>query len=318
MSTQLCPVCEAELKQSVCPTCGYDASCDCERYPTLGPVPEALASASGRRRVLQGERVTQDDAVLCLRRALLDVKAMLNRLPDPLLPAVQDFSSRIDAFLRQAEAFSAPSSETEGTAATALPAGHDEEVSIPAAAFRYSDEEKGVLITGYTGTESDIAIPASIQDRPVIGIAASAFSFNRQLEAVSIPDSVLTLGSSAFYGCGKLCSVTLSNKLTAIENSTFRGCCNLRQLIVPEGVRSVGNSAFVGCASLYALFLPVSLNSIDSFAFQGCGSLRHIYYAGSAAQWMNVHINNYFHGNRDLKSANIHFNVSDPTVMAAR
>lgn len=49
-----CPVCDKENNAAtVCPTCGYDQTCDYERYPTAFAVttatPPAPCAASGRR-----------------------------------------------------------------------------------------------------------------------------------------------------------------------------------------------------------------------------------------------------------------------------
>ena len=46
-----CPVCDQENPSMLCPRCGFDASRDYEKYPTLGVIP----SVSALRRQWQGQ-----------------------------------------------------------------------------------------------------------------------------------------------------------------------------------------------------------------------------------------------------------------------
>ena len=67
-----------------------------------------------------------------------------------------------------------------------------------------------VIITGYTGTNTDIWIPPRIQGLPVTGIGDYAFSeeglgdgfvqANRQFTSVAIPRTVQRIGRGAFHG----------------------------------------------------------------------------------------------------------------------
>ena len=44
-----CPVCDKENTASVCPTCGYDRTCDYEQYPTAFVVTAATPTHILRR-----------------------------------------------------------------------------------------------------------------------------------------------------------------------------------------------------------------------------------------------------------------------------
>ena len=44
-----CPVCDKENTASVCPTCGYDRTCDYEHYPTAFAVTTATPTRTLRR-----------------------------------------------------------------------------------------------------------------------------------------------------------------------------------------------------------------------------------------------------------------------------
>lgn len=71
---------------------------------------------------------------------------------------------------------------------------------------------------------------------PVTDIANSAFSADKadgghqnveQIETISFPYSVLTIGANAFYKCSNLVSVTFGRSITAIGASAFFGCSSM-------------------------------------------------------------------------------------------
>ena len=68
------------------------------------------------------------------------------------------------------------------------------------------------------------------------------------LNSVSIPESVTSIGNRAFYGCTSLTSVTIPSSVTSISEEAFRGCTNLTTLIIPNSVANVGNNALEGTA----------------------------------------------------------------------
>lgn len=48
-----CPVCETENTTLLCRSCGFDGSCDFERYPSLAPVPLQTKSVSAHQLLIQ-------------------------------------------------------------------------------------------------------------------------------------------------------------------------------------------------------------------------------------------------------------------------
>ena len=67
---------------------------------------------------------------------------------------------------------------------------------------------KTVTITKYTGTESTVILPSTINSWPVTKIGEAAFQDNTTITSVTIPDSVTEIGANAFAGCTNLTSVT--------------------------------------------------------------------------------------------------------------
>lgn len=66
---------------------------------------------------------------------------------------------------------------------------------------------KTVTITKYTGKESTVILPSTINSWPVTKIGEDAFQDNTTITSVTIPDSVTEIGSNAFAGCTNLTSV---------------------------------------------------------------------------------------------------------------
>ena len=63
--------------------------------------------------------------------------------------------------------------------------------------------------------------------------------------AVSIPDSMTSIGSSAFYNCGGLTSITIGNSVTSIGYAAFSGCTGLTSVYY-KGTKSKWNKISIG------------------------------------------------------------------------
>ena len=120
-----------------------------------------------------------------------------------------------------------------------------------------------------------IVIAPTHNGLPVTTIAAEGFR-NSSILSVTIPDSIISIGSNAFSGCIGLTGLTIPNSVTSIGNSAFSGCTGLSSITIPNSVTSIGNSAFSGCTGLSSITIPNSVTSIGSSAFSGCTGLRSI------------------------------------------
>ncbi len=133
-----------------------------------------------------------------------------------------------------------------------------------------------IIITDYTGSATELAIPSAIEWYPVTSIGDEAFYYCKSLVSITIPESVTSIGISAFSNCTKLTSVTIPSRVVSIGDNAFVGCTSLVSVTISEGVTSIGSRAFSGCTSLENIVIPNGVTSINSGAFSGCTSLTSI------------------------------------------
>ena len=85
------------------------------------------------------------------------------------------------------------------------------------------------------------------------------------LERVSLPDSLTSLGAEAFARCTNLRAAKLGCALESIGEGSFRGCRHLERLDLPKSLTSIGGSAFSN-TSLSQLAIPSSCVNIGDDA----------------------------------------------------
>ena len=197
--------------------------------------------------------------------------------------------------------------------------------------FEYSILDDGtVKITDYTGSDSKLVIPGTIDGKKVTSIGGYAFEYCESLTSVTIPNSVTSIGGWAFKNCTSLIRITIPNGVTSIGSGAFINCANLKSITIPNSVTSIGYYAFSYCPSLtsitipnnvtsigdYAfehcvrltsITIPNSVTSIEYYAFYNCTSLTDVYYTGSETEWNNIDIRDY---NSCLTNATIHYNYA--------
>ena len=159
--------------------------------------------------------------------------------------------------------------------------------------------EGTVTITGYTGGDIVVVIPDTIEGRSVTVIAENAFADKTFIEAISVPDTVLSIGKGAFKGCKSLKS--LRTPIVTCADAPFVGALfgadtfesnytvpsELSTLVIsslkaPQGVEMdypglvIPKTAFYNCRSLEVIALPADTCEIGDFAFYGCQSLTYL------------------------------------------
>ncbi len=89
-------------------------------------------------------------------------------------------------------------------------------------------------------------------------IADEAFKECRQLEEITLPDSVKTIGKRAFSDCDRLKTVTVGKNsgIESIESEAFSGCSALTEIFLPQTLKKIGEKAFYFCGALHEPRIP--------------------------------------------------------------
>lgn len=168
---------------------------------------------------------------------------------------------------------------------------------------------KTVTITKYTGTESTVILPSTINSWPVTKIGEDALKDNTTITSVTIPGSVTEIGANAFAGCTNLTSVhyegdwsnltiqsgnpavqdaaneqlfdfefILNNTAVIVNNYRCKGTA--ADVTIPscykgKPVTAINNAAFPNSA-VTSVTIPDSVTSIPDAAFVNCSQLTNI------------------------------------------
>lgn len=115
--------------------------------------------------------------------------------------------------------------------------------------YSYNNENLTATVYRYTGTATELVIPAEVANGSVTykvtAIGGYAFQGNSTLTRVTIPEGVTTIGGHAFHDCTSLTSVTIPEGVTYIRNLAFNGCTSLKNVSLPASLTEC-NQSFSG------------------------------------------------------------------------
>ncbi|MDE5562640.1 MAG: leucine-rich repeat domain-containing protein [Clostridiales bacterium] len=175
----------------------------------------------------------------------------------------------------------------------------------------YDEEKDERVVVGYAvvgigeSIDNDITeifIPKSYNDKPVMCIGDYAFYNRSSLSNIVIPNSVTRIYPVAFYNTAYYnnesnwkddvlyignyliqAKDTLSGSYAikqgtrVIADSAFMDCSSsLTSITIPNSVTSIGRDAFYGCRGLTSVTIPNSVISIGINSFRFCGSLTSV------------------------------------------
>ncbi|GHU39933.1 hypothetical protein FACS1894190_06130 [Spirochaetia bacterium] len=171
----------------------------------------------------------------------------------------------------------------------------------------------GVLFTANTGGKYVSYDLSGSSFTAISGSSSRTYSTKAdKLVAITLPDSVTSIGQYAFLLCTGLTSITVDggnsnyksidgvlfdkagtililypvkktgtsytipDSVTSIGNYAFQNCSNLESVTMGSGVISIDYYAFGNCTSLESVTIPDSVTSIGDSAFSYCTSLTSI------------------------------------------
>ena len=122
-------------------------------------------------------------------------------------------------------------------------------IEIKSPYFKYEngilfDVKKGILVAFLSYGRHHYIIPQGITT-----IGPMAFC-DSQLDSLTIPPSVTTIGYEAFSYCYGLTSIAIPSSVTTIGSAAFKYCKSLTYITIQPSVTTIGFGAFYCCANL--------------------------------------------------------------------
>ena len=106
-------------------------------------------------------------------------------------------------------------------------------------------------------------------------INSSAFS-GTWIESITIPDSVIELGTAVFHNCSKLRTIILPASLTVIPASLCNGCTSLETIYPLTNITIIEERAFYNCNALREITLSDNVEYIGKYAFANCTTIKQL------------------------------------------
>lgn len=173
----------------------------------------------------------------------------------------------------------------QGSGVTGLFASSDISVSAyEEGDFSYTQLlEDTCKITRYNGQSTNLEIPETLGGLTVTGIDDNAFSNNKKLEHIVLPETLVTIGSCAFANCYALEEIILPDSVTSIAYSAFDQCHGLKSIKIGKGLHFLPLSAFNN-TGVINLTIPKNIQTIgmgDRTVFANCQNLKTVLVEGT-------------------------------------
>ncbi len=175
-------------------------------------------------------------------------------------------------------------------------------VTPPESDFTYrktpANNPTKAVITKYSGQETKIIIPETLEGLPVTSISANAFSDNGNITYVKLPSSLLAISGKTFNMCSSLTEIDvdeanptfsaidgiLYRKDTDPDSETYGKVTTLSifpagkggKFTIPYGIKYIGAYAFDHCYNLTEVDMYNTVTTINSYAFSYCWNLKSI------------------------------------------
>ena len=145
--------------------------------------------------------------------------------------------------------------------------------------WQYEKREDGtIVITNYTGTDTEVVVPETIDGAPVTAIGKGAFAGASTMDSLTINPLVTPKQGKTHQS---VTTLALPKTLKYIDEFAFFGMYSLTGTDIPDGVEEIGGWAFEFCRSLTELTLPSTVKKIGTAAFASCPALRSMRLCGA-------------------------------------
>ncbi len=178
-----------------------------------------------------------------------------------------------------------------------------EPVTPPETDFTYErvsdDDADGIIITGYSGKETKIIIPETLDGLVVTEIYSYVFSKNENITYIKLPAGLLFLAGDTFRLCSSLQQIDVDENnpyFTSVDGvvymkETKETSANFGKPVylnifpagrggsftIPYGVTMIDSYAFSHCYNLREIKMYNTVTTIGAFAFSHCWNLEKVH-----------------------------------------
>lgn len=171
--------------------------------------------------------------------------------------------------------------------------------------LHYKSVDGGYMVSAYDGTESDLVIPDTYNNKPVVSIKDFFIETPDNLRTITIGKNIEEIGIWAFYNCTSLNSFKVADgnkNFTEIDGVLFD---NLKETLmfypgahaveekylenqktidefegvpyeIPDGTKTIGANAFFHNVFVNSIVFPDTVTVIEKNAFLGCEKLASV------------------------------------------
>lgn len=137
-----------------------------------------------------------------------------------------------------------------------------------------------IVIIGVRTGVTDLNIPSTIEGMKVTRIENAAFEplGISTLKQITIPDTVVEIGSFAFNGVENLQKIVLPKNLKYMGGFAFENCKSLKEITVTTNIKS--SAWFDGCSKLEKVIFTENVTDFSNLQYifdNKCYSLKSIY-----------------------------------------
>jgi len=138
--------------------------------------------------------------------------------------------------------------------------------------FTYKINGNEAYLIDYSGNKKSVEIPSKIKNADVVYI--ESFN-NKDVEEITIPDSVLYIEDNAFYHLDKLTTVKGCKNVTDIGEGAFKGCTSLEYYTFTDNLLAMGHESFCN-TNLKNVTIPSNITGLNKRVFNSCRNLEEV------------------------------------------
>ncbi len=143
--------------------------------------------------------------------------------------------------------------------------------------WKYAEKlDNSLIIVKYLGNSSTVSVPNLINEKIVKNIYSNCFINKDKIESITIPNSVISIGSDAFSGCNGLTKVNITDlaawfKITFdneyanplnYAHHLYLNNTELTEITIPNSITKINNYALCGASLIARVYIPSSVTTI--------------------------------------------------------